>query len=218
MWNMRRTQLTFGYRSPSSPAFFLAAGVACETGFRKLDMKSLPPNPNIEFGEARGHSPPDLKDSRVSVVFSPSDGEEGLLEASLASVIKYFASALEVVIVVGEKSAIAHAWLAGKYRDSAPFPVRLVTEAPERLEGGAADVDLRLERSRRRLTADEHCEGDFVIHMEPNVVMLHNVTYENIFHFGQPVVPYGRHYEAEGRRGLVVGGVGGGGHVIFYMF
>lgn len=169
-------------------------------------MKTLPPDRNIEFSEATGKSPPDLKESRISVVLSPSDGEEGLLEASLASVIKYFASALEVVIVVGEKSAMAHAGLAGRYRKSAPFPVRLVTEAPSRLGAGAADVDSTLERSRRRLTADEHCQGDFVLHMEPNVVMLHNVTYENIFHFGQPVVPYGRPYEGEGapRGGFVV--------------
>lgn len=141
---------------------------------------------------------------------SPSDGEEGLLEASLASVIKYFSSALEVVIVVGEKSAMAHAGLVGKYRDSAPFPVRLVTEAPSRLGAGAADADPTLERSRRRLTADEHCQGDFVLHMEPNVVILHNITYENVFHFEQPVVPYGRPYEGEGAHGSFVVGGGGG--------
>lgn len=170
-------------------------------------MKTLPPNPNIEFSEATGKTMPDLKDYKISVVFSPSVGEEGLIEASLASVVKYFPSALEVVIVVGEKSALAHAGLAGKYRKSAPFPVRLVTEAPSRLSGGAADVDATQERSRRRLTADEHCVGEYVLHMEPNVVVLHEITYDNVFHFEQPVVPYGRPYEGEGARGF--GGSGG---------
>ena len=149
-------------------------------------MTTLPPDHNIEFSEATGKAPPGLKNYRVSVVYSPSDGEEGLLEASLASVIKYFSSALEVVIVVGEKSALAQTGLAVKFRDSAPFPVRLVTEAQSRLAAGAANVDATVERSRRKLTADEHCQGDFVLHMDPNVVMLHNVTYENIFHFEQP--------------------------------
>lgn len=82
----------------------------------------------------------------------------------------------------------------------APYAVRLVTDeaaAAMPLPGDSAEVVARRETSRRRLTADEFCLGDFMLHVEPNDVLFSKVTYDVVFRFQKPVVPYGRHPEGE---------------------
>ena len=42
------------------------------------------------------------------------------------------------------------------------------------------------------LWADQHCAGSHVLHLDPNSVLLKRVTYDQVFHFGKPVIPFTR--------------------------
>lgn len=73
------------------------------------------------------------------------------------------------------------------------------TEAAAAKAAKAGAFATQRERTRRRLTADEFCRGDFVLYLEPTVVLFKDVTYDSAFSFGKPVAPFGRHPENEGR-------------------
>lgn len=77
------------------------------------------------------------------------------------------------------------------------------------------------------LWADSYCEGDFVLHLEANSVLLQPVTYERVFHFGKPVLPvtrfmnYGKDQEGSGGRGVrrarkIVAFLGGLDFILFF--
>ena len=44
-----------------------------------------------------------------------------------------------------------------------------------------------------QIRADLYTEGDYILHLDSDVLVLHEVTYQDIFHFGKPVLPYRRH-------------------------
>lgn len=172
------------------------AGTTCETGFKDLDPAHLQPNVNMEFSEASGKPMPNLSDYRVSVMYSlcESDGTDAssmaMFEASLASVVEHFPDALEVVLVVAGRHKHLFGKAVEKVASYAPYTVRLVSDEV------ASEVEHR-DQSRRRLSADEFCLGDYVLHVKPNDVLFQKVTYDVVFHFEKPVVPYGRHPEGE---------------------
>lgn len=133
------------------------------------------------------------------------DSSMTLFEASLHGVVEYFPDAFEVVLVTAGRNRRRFEKVVKQVASYAPYAVRLVIDeaAAEPTRGGgegdeatAAEVETR-ERSRRRLTADEFCLGDHVLHVEPNEVLFRKVTYDVVFRFGKPVVPYGRHPEGE---------------------
>lgn len=173
------------------------AGVSCETGFLKLDVESLEPNPTVEFSEATGKEIPDIKGSRISVMYSLFDEDEVLLCSSLSSVVKHFPAALEVVLVVAPEYESLFGDLAERCAGSFPFPVRLVTDASSGAQNEASGRGVSRVRTRRALAADEYCEGDFVLHLDPTTVLFQDVTYDVVFHFGKPVMPYRRHPDGE---------------------
>lgn len=139
---------------------------------------------------------PEVKDYNVSVMYSlpfaPSTNEQNFLLASLGSVVERFPGALEVVLVANLNDRITIQTLVEPVSRSAPFPIRLVM-------GGNMDSQpaARLQ-SFRRMNADVYCKGSFVLHMELNEVLLQPVTYDSLFHFGKPVLPYGRYPDDEG--------------------
>ena len=184
----------------------LTAGTTCETGYKKLDPAHLQPNLNMEFSEATGKSVPGLSDYRISVMYtlSDSDGADAasmaVFEASLSSVVEHFPDAFEVVLVTAGRHKYLFDGAVKKVASYAPYAVRLVTDeaaAAAPLPGDSAEAAEARERSRRRLTADEFCLGDYVLHVEPKDVLFRQVTYDVVFRFEKPVVPYGRHPEGE---------------------
>lgn len=147
---------------------------------------------------------PSLSDYRVSVMYALSEGDAGadapsmaVFEASLASVVENFPDAFEVVLVTSREHKHLFDKAVKKVASYAPYAVRLVTDGPAAAVAGAAAAAAERERSRRRLTADEFCTGDYILHMEPNVVLFQRVTYDVVFRFEKPVVPYGRHSDKE---------------------
>lgn len=160
----------------------------------------------MEFSEASGKPMPELSDYRISVMYSLSEGDAGadgssiVFEASLASLVEHFPDALEVILVTSPRHKHLFDKTVKKVGSYAPYAVRLVTDesaASAAEDDAAAAAVAERERSRRRLTADEFCTGDYVLHMEPSVVLFKRVTYDVVFRFEQPVVPYGRHPEGE---------------------
>lgn len=47
--------------------------------------------------------------------------------------------------------------------------------------------------SNAQIRADLYAEGDYILHLDSDVFVLHEVTYEDIFHLGKPVLPYRRY-------------------------
>lgn len=201
--------MSFGFLSPYPIALcrrllnstlyaFTAAGVTCETGFKDLDVKQLVPNPHIEFSEAAGKPLPSMKEYRVSVVYSLTEGDEALFDASLASVIVHFPTAFEVVAVVCAGTEYLFESVVEKHEANAPFPILLVADDCSLIDKSSnPERGRELVRTRRRLTADENSQGAYVLHMDAASILIQEVTYNVVFHFGKPVMPYGRHPTGE---------------------
>lgn len=186
------------------------SGGKCDRGFIGLSRNALRPKPSVEFGFPTGLSMPALETLNrgrlgISVVFHVrGDVDPDLLEASLSSVIARFPGAAEVILVFVEPPR-------GKRRlqeiirssnDRAPFPVGAVEEPV--LHGGgrqAAGEWVGGSGVWSGLQTDKHCSGEFVMQLEVGDVLLADVTYDNIFHFGKPVLPYTRLIESEGGGG-----------------
>lgn len=180
---------------------FTAAGVTCETGFKDISVKQLRPNPHIEFSEAAGKPLPSMKEYRVSVVYSLSEGDEVLFDTSLASVIEHFPTAFEVVAVVCVDTEHLFEGVVEKHKANAPFPILLVGDDCSLANKGDNPVrGAALVRTRRRLTADENSQGAYILHLDAAAVLIQEVTYNVVFHFGKPVMPYGRHPAGECER------------------
>ncbi|CAM9733800.1 unnamed protein product, partial [Laminaria digitata] len=193
------------------------SGGKCDRGFVALRQDSLRPKPSIEFGFPTSRSMPSLDPLggrlAVSIVFHVRwDVNPDLLDASLASVAVRFPGAAEVVIVFAEpphgKKRLREVIRANDQRS--PFPVRAVggqglpvltiggNGQQQHVAGGGSGV-------WSGLRADEHCLGEFVMQLEAGDVLVEDVTYDSLFHFGKPVVPFTRLKGAGG------GGEGGGG-------
>ncbi|CAN0207664.1 unnamed protein product, partial [Hapterophycus canaliculatus] len=167
------------------------SGSACERGFIPLDREALRPKANIEFGPPTGKEMPSISSRglKVSVVFyagrrvSPT-----LLNASIASVVARFPEAYELVVVFTE-SPNKKTSLRNILRDQgkrSPFPIEAVEE-----EGGT-DTARGGWPGWSGLRADDHTAGEFVMQLEVGDVLVTDVTYENIFHFEKPVIPFKR--------------------------
>lgn len=51
-----------------------------------------------------------------------------------------------------------------------------------------------------QLRADLYTDGDYVLHLDSDVVLLDDITYSHIFHLGKPVLPF-RRYRNEAPEG-----------------
>ncbi|CBN75425.1 expressed unknown protein [Ectocarpus siliculosus] len=178
------------------------SGSACERGFIPLDHASLRPKPNIEFGYPTGREMPSISKLRlrVSVIFCVGRGvSPTLLDASILSVEAKFPDAAEVVVVFTEPPAKRAALreILKVRSESAPFPVEAIEEdgpigAPT--DGGWPGWS--------GLRADDYASGDLVMMLDAGDLLVIDVTYDNIFHFGKPVIPFKR---------LALGNGGGSG-------
>lgn len=109
-------------------------GARCERGYIDMDQHLLLPKPNVEFGEAVGKPMPDIKEYDISVMYRSFYGDATLFNVSLPTVIKYFPSAREVVVVVEERDRDIFEGIVAPQRASSPFPIRVVTE-PSLMDG-----------------------------------------------------------------------------------
>eukprot|EP00903_Cladosiphon_okamuranus_P017929 g16497.t1 len=171
-------------------------GLKCERGFREVDSSDLNVKATHEFGVVGAlQDLPDLVGFRISVMYRTFSGDMDFFEASISTVITHFPSALEVVVVVVEEDEALFGDTMDKYRSSAPFPLRLVTE-PDLMDGHA-------QQKYSKLRADLYASGDYILHVDSNVFLLEDITYAHIFHIGKPVLPY-RRYRRETPTGLHV--------------
>lgn len=168
----------------SSKMKFFINGGRCENGYLAVDTGSLAPKPSIEFGPPTGRPMPDVASYSVSVVYSLHLADENVLRESISSVINRFPSAFEMVVVFGGDETFNKRRLlqvVNRKKKSAPFPIKIV------------DAEASGSRGQwHRVQVGELCQGDFVLHMEAGDVLLEDITYDNIFHFGKPVIPFGR--------------------------
>lgn len=44
-----------------------------------------------------------------------------------------------------------------------------------------------------QMRADLYTKGDYILHLDSDVLVLHGVTYDDIFHLGKPVLPFRRY-------------------------
>ncbi|CAM9930909.1 unnamed protein product [Ectocarpus sp. 6 AP-2014] len=168
------------------------SGSPCAWGSIHLDPALLRPKAGIEFGYPTGKDMPSIStlNLRVSVVFySGRSASPTLLDASISSVALRFPEVFEVVVVFTEPP-IERAGLEdilNAYIDEAPFAVEIIEEVD------GSRHSLIGSRSRwSGLQADDHSSGQFVMQLEVGDILMSDVTYENLFYFGKPVIPYKR--------------------------
>ncbi|CAN0514044.1 unnamed protein product, partial [Ectocarpus sp. 12 AP-2014] len=144
-----------------------------------------------------------------------------MLNATLPTVLKHFPGALEAVIVVPN----ADAWreyqlVVGVHNNSdTPFDIKVVNVgeddassdwvSKDRTGSGLGEEALRRKAIGRRrgseaeeqpfplLWADTYCSGKFVLHLDLNSVLLERITYDHMFHFEKPVIPFNRFQDKE---------------------
>lgn len=181
----------------------------CETGFLPLDPSQLRSKQSVEFGlpASKNRPMPRVDGLRVSVVYDAIEiGDSWMLNATLPTVIENFPGAMEVVVVAGDEAAGAvFGEVLDGYRNFAPFDLRVVV-ATDKAFGGGFGGDSRDGAARLRfplIWADKYCSGSFVLHLNTDDVLLKKVTYDHIFHFGKPVIPFTRFTDngEEGRGG-----------------
>eukprot|EP00903_Cladosiphon_okamuranus_P019502 g17934.t1 len=169
-------------------------GLKCERGFREVHPFELNIKANQEFGVIGAlEDMPDLQDFRISVMYRTFSGDAKLFEMSIQTVFRYFPNAFELVAVVIEEDGPLFQDIMERHRSSAPFPLRLVTE-PDLMDG-------HVQQKYSKLRADLYTKGDHVLHLDSDVVLLEDITYNHIFHLGKPVLPY-RRYRRETLEGL----------------
>eukprot|EP00903_Cladosiphon_okamuranus_P015304 g14138.t1 len=136
---------------------------------------------------------PDLEGFRVSAMYRTFAGDAKLFEMSIQTVMDHFPSAHEVVVVVIEEDEELFENIVDGFRDSAPFPLRLIVE-PDLMDGN-------IQQKYSKLRADLYTDGDYVLHLDSDVVILEDITYSHMFHRGKPVLPF-RRYREEVPEGL----------------
>ncbi|CAM9769234.1 unnamed protein product [Ectocarpus sp. 6 AP-2014] len=173
-------------------------GARCERGFVKMHKKHLNTKPNWEFGPLMSPDPtenertklermPSLKGYNISVMFRTFVGDAVLFNVTLPTVSRYFPDAKEIVVVVEESDGKLFEKIIKPHQKAAPFAIRLVTE-PNIMDG-------HIQQKYSKLRADLYCEGDFVLHLDSDVVLFEPLTYDHIFHWGKPVLPFRRYRE-----------------------
>ncbi|CAM9264062.1 unnamed protein product [Choristocarpus tenellus] len=157
----------------------------CELGYISLQKAGLGARPGVEFGPATGLSMPPVEDFDISVMYRTFYGDAFLFEVSLLSVIDRFPSAREVVVVIEERDEDLFKGILKPHIVNAPFPIRIVTE--ETL------MDGHIQQQYSKMLADLYCEGDFILHMDSDVVIIEDLSYDHMFKFGKPVLPFRRY-------------------------
>ena len=171
-----------------------------------LDASRLRLKRNIEFGADSQNkaSMPQIETLPISIIYEVANAEDAwMLNSTFPSVIRHFPGALEAIVVVRNAFArsVYQEVLRG-FQGIAPFPLHVVDH--QRIPS-SLDV---LNSSTRRdlmsmfvssLSADEYCSGRFLMHLDIDSVLLNDVTYDSVFHFGAPVIPYKRSgFDGEG--------------------
>lgn len=162
---------------------------SCETGFLTLDASRMRPKPQVEFGKAAGgKSPPDIAVMKVSVMYTATAADAKMFQATFPTVVENFPGAKEVVILVPSISDRAvYQQIARSFEASAAFPISVVVPYQ------VSPTDVR--NLFTLLWASDYCTGDFVLHLNANSVLLQPMTYDRVFHFRKPVLPYTRFVE-----------------------
>lgn len=110
-------------------------GLKCERGFREIRPSELSTKRDREFGvDGAFEGMPGLRDFRISVMYRTFIDGAKLFDMSVATVIKHFPEAHEIVVVVLEEDEALFEGILEGHRVSAPFPLRVVTE-PEMMNG-----------------------------------------------------------------------------------
>eukprot|EP00752_Nemacystus_decipiens_P004759 g4334.t1 len=165
------------------------SGSSCELGFMDVDHKYLRPKANIEFGFPTTREMPTITEARlrVSVVFYAGRTVRAtLLDASISSVVARFPEAAEVVVVFTEAPAARDSMMnvLKSHEREAPFPVEIVEyDAPFHLPRGGWP-------GWSGLGVDDIASGEFVMQLEVGDILVEDVTYDNVFHFRKPVIPF----------------------------
>lgn len=184
------------------------ANTFCESGYLDLDLSRLRPKEGVEFGLPAKLStrPPDIKDMRVSIVYSMAEaGHLAIFNATLRTVIRHFPGALEIVVVVGtEDMKLAYENVLAAADFDPHVDVRVVSARDETSRQWSSESvdssgDGRTALKRFPLLwADKFSSGNHVLHLDRNSVLLKNVTYDRVFHFGKPVIPFERFRDDDG--------------------
>lgn len=171
-------------------------GGKCDTGFLDLEPSRMQLKPEVEFGEPRMDKPmPGIEGLRVSVVYTVEGADAWIFNATLPTVLENFPGALEIVVVVTEKRAVAafRKIVAGHELAAAHVDVRVVAAGVEtRDEEGEGDLSNGMRKQFPLMWVDEHCAGNFVMHLDADSVLTEELTYDHVFHFRKPVLPFAR--------------------------
>lgn len=161
-------------------------GASCERGFVEVHHDTLKLKDEWEFpaGFPISRMPP-LRDFRISVMYRTFSGDVELFKLSLPTAIKNIPEALEIVVVVEEIDKDIFDEVLASHRESSPFPLRLVTE-PSLMNG-------HIQQKYSKMMGDQYTDGDYILHLDSDVFVLHEITYDDIFHLGKPVLPYRRY-------------------------
>ncbi|CAN0197979.1 unnamed protein product, partial [Ectocarpus fasciculatus] len=178
-----------GYRVGDSIANELEAfkmGATCELGYRTVETSKLEVNHHWEFGPDAANKPmPNLEVYNISVMYRTFSGDAMLFNLSLASLIDRFPSAMEVVVVVVESDKALFESIVEPFRAIGPLPIHVVAE-PDLMDG-------HVQQKYSKMRADLYTKGDYVLHMDSDVIVFEDVTYAHIFHLHKPVLPYRRY-------------------------
>ncbi|CAM9820997.1 unnamed protein product [Ectocarpus fasciculatus] len=166
-------------------------GSACELGFKPIEISQLGVKAEREFGvDGAEHNMPNLEDYRMSVMYRTFAGDASLFNMSIAGVIAHVSCAIEVVVVVLEADVALFEAIVYPFRSTAPFPIHVVGE-PDLMDG-------HIQQKYSKLRADLYTEGDYILHMDSDVVIFEDVTYSHVFHLDKPVLPFRRYRKEEG--------------------
>lgn len=114
-------------------AFYNSA--PCHHGFVEVNPTTLKLKDEWEFptGFPVTDMPP-LKDFRISIMYRTFSGDAELFDISVRTAIEHIPDALEIVVVVEEVDRELFEQLLVPHHESAPFPLRVVTE-PSIMDG-----------------------------------------------------------------------------------
>ncbi|CAM9111525.1 unnamed protein product [Hapterophycus canaliculatus] len=172
-----------------------ARGAKCELGFKATNPGDLRIKRHWEFGVQGALEPmPDLRDYNISVMYRTFVGDADLFNLSLTTVLERFSSALEIVVVVLEAEVELFEGIVNPFRASAKFPLRIIGE-PDLMDG-------HVQQKYSKLRGDLYTQGDYILHLDSDVVLFEDLTYDHMFHLGKPVLPY-RRYRIEDSQGML---------------
>ncbi|CAM9163653.1 unnamed protein product, partial [Ectocarpus sp. 8 AP-2014] len=166
-------------------------GSTCELGFKPVEVSQLGVKAEREFGvDGAEQRMPNLEDHRISVMYRTFAGDASLFNMSIAGVIMHVPCAIEVVVVVLEADVALFEAIVNPFRSTAPFPIYVVGE-PDVMDG-------HIQQKYSKLRADLYTQGDYILHMDSDVVIFEEVTYSRVFHLEKPVLPFRRYRKEEG--------------------